>query len=170
MEEAGELTFQARTNPKLAKASLRRGLVPIVTGIGAAALAIAALLYRAGDPGGWALPTLGGGVFGALFTLFVVPQQAVTRGAHKIGGRVTIRINAVGVHTVHAFSTNTLPWSAIKAVRRARGQIMLTHAGPSDGKRRMTSIPTADLTATEQARPLAVLRSHGAALTNAPTT
>jgi hypothetical protein len=170
MEDAGELTFQARTNPKLVKALLRRGLLPIAVGVGAAALAIAALLYRAGDPGGWAIPILGGGVFATLFTLFVVPQQIVTRDAHKIGGPVAYRIDAVGVHTVHAFSANTLPWSAIKAVRRARGQILLSHFGLSDGKRRMSSIPTADLTGTEQARLLAVLRSRGTALTNAPTT
>jgi hypothetical protein len=169
VEDTGELTFQTRTDPKLVKASLRRGLLPIVTGVVAAALAIAALLYRAGDPGGWALPLLGSSAFATLFTLFAVPQQVVTRDAHKIGGPIAFRIDAVGVHTAHAFSTNTLPWSAIKAVRRARGQIMLSHHGLSDGKRRMTSIPTTDLTATEQARLLAVLRSRGAALTNAPT-
>jgi hypothetical protein len=74
----------------------------------------------------------------------------------------------VGVHITHGFSTSTLPWSAIKAVRRARGQVMLSHGGLSGGKRRIAGIPTADLTAAEQARLLAVLRSRGAALTNAP--
>ncbi len=104
-----------------------------------------------------------------LFTLFAVPQQIVTRDAHKIGGLVAYRIDAVGVHTFHGFSTNTLPWSAIKAVRRARGQILLSHHGLSDSKLRMSGIPTADLTATEQARLLAVLRSRGTALTNVST-
>lgn len=169
MEDAGELTFQARTDPKLVKALLRRSLLPIAVGVGAATLAIAALLYGAGNPGGWALPILGGGVFAMSFVLFMLPQQIVTRDAHKIGGPVAYRIDAAGVHTVHGFSANTLPWSAIKAVRRARGQILLPHHGLSGSKLRMSSIPTADLTAAEQARLLAVLRSRGAALTSTPT-
>jgi hypothetical protein len=169
MEDAGELTFQARTDPKLVKALLRRSLLPIALGVGAATLAIAALLYGAGNPGGWALPILGGGVFAMSFVLFMLPQQVVTRDAHKIGGPVAYRIDAAGVHTVHGFSANTLPWSAIKAVRRARGQILLPHHGLSGSKLRMSSIPTADLTAAEQARLLAVLRSRGAALTRTPT-
>ena len=100
--------------------------------------------------------------------LFTVPQQVVTRDAHKIPRTIAYRIDAVGVHTTHGFSTDTLPWSAIKAVRRARGQILLSHRGLSGGKRRMNGIPTADLTTAEQSRLLAVLRSRGAALTNAP--
>ena len=168
MEDAGELTFQARMDPKLAKASLRHALLPIGMGVGAATLAIAALLYGAGDPGGWALPVLGGGAIGIAFMLFGVPEQVAMREAHKIGGPIAYRIDAVGVHTAHGFSTNTLPWSAIKTVRRARGQILLSHHGRSDSKRRMSIIPTGDLTATEQARLVAVLRSRGTALTHAP--
>jgi hypothetical protein len=138
-------------------------------GVEAATLAVGALLYGAGDPGGWSPFVLGGGVVGVLFILFTVPQQIVTRDAHKLGRLVAYRIDAVGVHTVHGFSTDTVPWSAIKAVRRARGQILLPHHGLSDRKLRMSSIPTADLTATERARLLTVLRSRGAALTHAPT-
>ncbi|WP_433790510.1 hypothetical protein [Actinoplanes sp. CA-252034] len=168
MEDAGELTFQARTDPKLVKASIRRSLLPIAMGVVAVALALAALLYRAGNPGGWVLPILVGCVVGMPFMMFAVPQQVVTRDAHKIGGPIAYRIDAVGVHTAHGFSTDTLPWPAIKAVRRARGQILLSHHGLSDRKIRTSSIPTADLTPTEQARLLAVLRSRGAALTNTP--
>jgi hypothetical protein len=169
MEDAGELTFQARMDQKLVKASLRRALLPIGTGVAAATLAIAALLYGTGDPGGWALPVLGGGALGIAFMLFAVPEQVAMRDAHKIGGPVAYRIDAVGVHTAHGFSTDTLPWSAIKAVHRAHGQILLSHHGRSDSKRRMSIVPTGDLTATEHARLLAVLRSRGTALTHAPT-
>jgi hypothetical protein len=128
MEDAGELTFQARMDQKLVKASLRRALLPIGTGVAAATLAIAALLYGAGDPGGWALPVLGGGALGIVVMLFAVPE-----------------------------------------LHRARGQILLSHHGRSDSKRRMSIIPTGDLTVTEHARLLAVLRSRGTALTHAPT-
>jgi hypothetical protein len=168
MEDAGELTFQTRMDPKLMKALLRRALLPIVIVVGTAMLAVAALLYRAGDPGSGALSTAVGSVVGPLFILFTVPQQVVTRDAHKIGRPVAYRIDAVGVHTTHGFSTKTLTWSAIQAVHRTRGQILLSHGRLSSGKRWMTGIPTADLTTTEQARLLAVLRSRGAALTNAP--
>ncbi|BCJ56290.1 hypothetical protein Asp14428_77650 [Actinoplanes sp. NBRC 14428] len=167
MEDTGQLTFQTRTNPKLVKASLRRGLLPIVTVIVAAVLVASALLYRAGDPGGRSLSLLGGGVFAALYLLIAGPQLAVARAAHKIGGPVAFRIDAVGVHTAHAFSTSTLPWSAIGAVRRVRGQILLSHGGLSGGRLRRLSIPTTDLTAAEQTRLLAVLRSRGAALMDA---
>lgn len=168
MEDAGELTFQVRTDPKLMEALVRRALLPFVTVLGVVALAVAVLLYWPGDPGGWALPVLVGSVAGPGFMLFTVPQQVVTRDAHKIPRTIAYRIDAVGVHTTHGFSTDTLPWSAIKAVRRARGQILLSHRGFSGGKRRMNGIPTADLTTAEQSRLLAVLRSRGAALTNAP--
>ena len=54
MEDAGELTFQARTDPKLAKAQVRRALLPIVTPVGAAgASALTMNVHRVGDtPGG----------------------------------------------------------------------------------------------------------------------
>lgn len=168
MEDAGVLTFQARTDPKLSKAQVRRALFPIVTPVGAAGLALAVLLYRAGDPGGWALGFVFGSVFGVLFALFGVPQQVVTREAHKIGRPVAFRIDAVGVHATNGFSTMTVAWSAITAVRRGRGQILLSHGRFSGGKRRVAGIPTADLTAAEQVRLLAVLRSRGMALANAP--
>jgi hypothetical protein len=166
VEDAGELTFQARTDPKLMAAMLRRALLPIVTPVGAAMLIVAVLLYQAGDPGGWALPILGGSLIGPLFILFTVPQQIVTREAHKIGRPVAYRIDAAGVRITAGFSTDTLTWSTIKAVRQAHGQILLSHRRLSGGKRRITGIPTADLTAAEQARLLTVLRSRGAALTN----
>lgn len=169
MEDAGVLTFQARMDQKLMKASLRRVLLPFVAAVAAAALVTAALLYRAGDPGGWAVPVLGGGALGIAFLVFMVPEQVAMREAHKFAGPGAYRIDAEGVHTAHGFSTNTLPWSAIKAVHRARGQILLTHHGRSDRKRRMSIIPTGDLSALERARLLAVLRSRGTALTHAPT-
>jgi hypothetical protein len=166
VEDTGQLTFQARTDPKLTRALVRRTLLPIVVG---ATPAIAALLHLAGNPGGWVRPVLVGGVVGMAFLLVVVPRQAVARNAHTIGGPIAYRIDAAGVHTFHGLASNTLPWSAIRTVRRARGQILIPHQGLSDSKLRMSSIPTADLTATEQDRLLAVLRSRGAALTNTPT-
>ena len=168
MEEAEELAFQARTDPKLVAALLRRALLPIVTVVNAAMLSLAVLLYQAGDPGGWALPVLAGGVATALISLFMVPQKIVARDAHKIGRFIAYRIDAVGVHATYGFSAGTLPWPAIKAVRRMRGQIMLSHGRLSSGKLRVTGIPTADLTAAEQARLLEVLRSRGVALANPP--
>ncbi|WP_143232385.1 YcxB family protein [Actinoplanes regularis] len=168
MEDAGQLTFQAQMDPKLMKALLRRVLFPILAVGGAVMLAMAALLYWAGDPGDAALSTAAGGVIAPLLLLFTVPPQVVKRDAHKIGRPVAYRIDAAGVHSTSGFSTKTLEWSAIKAVHRARGQILLSHGRLSSGKRWMSSIPTADLTPAEQDRLLAVLRSRGAALTNAP--
>ncbi|GGN93859.1 hypothetical protein GCM10010112_82590 [Actinoplanes lobatus] len=168
MEDAGQLTFQTRSEPKLVKALLRHTMFPIVAWVVAVPLVAAVLLYRAGNPGGWALPLLVSSVFTLPYVLFAVPRLVVKREAHKIGGPVAFRIDAVGVHTVHGFSTDTLPWSAIKTVRRTRGQVLLLHKGFAGAKRRMSSIPTADLTPAEQARLLAVLRSRGEALTNVP--
>ncbi|GGN58863.1 hypothetical protein GCM10010112_13060 [Actinoplanes lobatus] len=169
MEDAGQLTFQTRPDPKLAEALLRHNLFPIVAGLAAVTLAIAALLYQAGNPDGWGLSLLVSGVVGPLYMLFAIPRQVVRREAHKIGGPATVRIDAVGLHTTDGSSTDTLPWSAIKTVRRTRGQVLLLHRGFSGAKRRMSGIPTADLTPAEQARLLAVLHSRGAALTKAPT-
>jgi hypothetical protein len=168
MEDTGELTFQTRTNPRLTRALVRRSVLPIASGIAVVMVVVAALLYRAGDPGGWAVSVLGGAAIGTVFMLFVLPHEVVKRDAHKVSGPIGYRIDAGGVHTAHGFSTDTLPWSAIRSVRRARGQILLTHHSLSDHKRRTSSIPTADLTAAEQARLWEVLRSRGAALTNEP--
>ncbi|WP_436532079.1 hypothetical protein [Actinoplanes sp. HUAS TT8] len=167
MEDTGDLTFQSRMDPKLMKALLRRALLPIVAAAGGVLLAAAALLYRFGDPGSGAFSTAVAGLVAPLFLLITVPQQVVKRDADKIGRPVGYRIDAVGVHTTHGFSTRTLAWPEIKAVHRARGQILLSHGRLASGKRWMTSIPTADLTAAEQSRLLTVLNSRGAALTTA---
>ncbi len=168
MEHAGELTFQARMDPKLMKALLRHALLPIVLLVAATVLVVSALLYQPGDPGGWAVTVVAGSVAGPLFLLFAVPRQAVARDAAQIGRPIAYRIDAVGVHTTHGFTTKTLEWAAINGVHRARGQFLLSHGRLASGKRWMTSVPTAELTEAEQARVLEVLRSRGAALANTP--
>ena len=168
MEDTGQLSFQARMEPKLTAALLRRTMLPIVVTVGGVILAVAALLYWAGDPGDGALSIVVGGVVAPLLLLFTVPQQVVKRSGGETGRPVAFRIDAVGVHITHGFSTTTLEWSALKAVHPARGQILLSRGWLSGGKRAMASIPTADLTSAEQARLLMVLRSRGTALANAP--